>query len=100
MEHEDLIKAWQAYCQNLDWQQLIQGIKPKPTGCGPIYEMPSPLDRPGEDFAICDMRPMHITEPHYHPDGNWEFYFCLDGSADVYLGEQQTPLTKGGYVAI
>jgi mannose-6-phosphate isomerase-like protein (cupin superfamily) len=97
-----LIAAWQPYCAGIqDWQALVHGVTPKQTGCGPIYELPSPLkDRPNESFAICDMREVTVADPHYHPTENWEFYFVLSGTATVVVGEKERHAKKGDVITI
>ena len=99
---DDLVADWREYCDRLgDWQQLVKGVSPKQTGCGVIYELPNPLkNRPHESFAICDMRGLRVTDPHYHPGDDWEFYFVLSGTADVYVGDSVQQVRKGDAVII
>jgi len=97
----EIVAAWQEYCAALDdWQKLIKGVEPKATGCGPVYELPNPLKRPDESFAVVDMRDMEYAEPHYHPGDVWEFYFVLEGRATVVIGNAEQPLNKGEVVVI
>jgi mannose-6-phosphate isomerase-like protein (cupin superfamily) len=99
---DDLVAAWGEYCETIsDWQKITEGITPKQTGCGPVYELPNPLkDRKTESFAICDMRGISIAEPHYHPANNWEFYFVLSGTGLNVVGEKERRIKKGDVVII
>jgi hypothetical protein len=66
----DAIGAWTQYLKTAPgWQELVKGITPKATDCGPVYELPSPIDRPNEGFAISDMRDISVAGPHYHATG-------------------------------
>lgn len=85
-EIEELIAAWQAYLKTVDWQTLIAGIEPKIGGCGKVYELDNPLDRPNESFAIADMRGLEFSEPHKHINGETEIYFILEGMGKISLG--------------
>ena len=58
-------------------------IHPKPTGCGPVYELKNPIERPNESFAIADMREIQVAEPHYHPET--EIYFVLEGRGRMFI---------------
>lgn len=98
---QETISAWQGYLDTLgEWEQLVEGTKPKPTGCGPVYELPNPIDRPGEDLAIADMRKLEIAEPHYHPTGVTEIYFCLQGLGLVVVGGEEQRVEKGSVVVM
>jgi mannose-6-phosphate isomerase-like protein (cupin superfamily) len=98
---DELLTAWQGYCAGLaDWQSLVQGVEPKQSGCGLLFELPSPLTRPGEDFAIADMRRIAVAEPHYHPKDNWEFYIVLQGTATVVVGGKPQRVAQGDSVII
>ena len=69
-EIQEVLNAWSPYLESVtDWQELIEGVIPKSTGCGPVYEIDNPIpNRPNESFAIADMRDIAVTEPHYHPN--------------------------------
>lgn len=89
-EIEELIAAWQQYIASMsDWQQVVEGIEPKQTYCGPVYEPVSPLARPNESFAIADMRNIKVAEPHYHTGGEIEVYFVLSGTGLVVVGGEE-----------
>jgi hypothetical protein len=63
-EIQTLVAAWQPYIDGIkDWQVLVEGTEPKATGCGPVYELDSPLDRPNESFAVADMRGIEFAHP-------------------------------------
>lgn len=92
---QESLEAWTRYVQSVgDWQKLIAGVEPVASGCGPIYELKSPLGRPGEEFAIADMRAIDFAEPHYHPRGNWEIYIVFEGKATVILGGKKYLISK------
>lgn len=98
---DGLVAAWQVHCNTIgDWQALTKGVEPIAGGCGLVYELANPLHRPGEDFAIADMRSLPFAEPHYHPTDSWEFYFILQGSGTVYVGQQEQHVGKGDAVII
>jgi len=98
MNTAELIKVWKEYLQTADWEQLIAGVEPTQTGCGPIYELANRIDRPSESSAIADMRGLKITEPHYHPNET-EIYFVLQGSGKVITGGEVQTLNPGDAVA-
>ena len=97
---EAAVAAWQPYIETIgDWQELVGGLEPKPTGCGPVYEPDNPLpDRGEESFAIADMRDVFIAEPHYHPNGETEIYFVLTGVGKVVVGGKENPVKPGSVV--
>lgn len=97
---DNIVQAWQQYLRTIDWQRLIQGVAPKASGCGLIYELVNPLERPDEDFSIADMRAIAFAEPHFHPDPNIEIYFVLEGSGTMVLGDTQQSLAAGSVVVI
>lgn len=100
-EIDEMVAAWIGYVDMLgNWQDLITGLTPKASGCGPLYELPNPLGRPDEGFAIADMRQLSFTEPHYHPQGTWEFYIALQGTGRVFVGGKEYRISKGGIVII
>src|ERR1700733_6330421 len=64
-----IVQIWQSYLDTLsDWRELINGISPKECGCGMVYELPNPLLRVTESFAIADMSNLAFAEPHYHSE--------------------------------
>jgi mannose-6-phosphate isomerase-like protein (cupin superfamily) len=83
---DGVVAAWQRFLRTAVWQKLVEGVEPKQTGCGPIYELPNPIDRPNESFAIADMRNLPFAAPHYHANGEVEIYFGLQGSGTVVTG--------------
>lgn len=100
-EIQEIAGVWQEYVNSIeDWQALIEGIEPIQGGCGAIYEIDNPLDRPGESFAIADMRELPFAEPHYHPAGNWELYVAFLGTATVIVGGIENRMSKGDVLAI
>lgn len=95
----EVVNAWVPYLNSVpDWQQLVEGIEPKPTGCGPVYELPNPIDRPNESFAIADMRGLTTTEPHYHPNGETEIYIVLQGLGLIVVGLEERRMEKGSVI--
>lgn len=81
------ILAWRGYLTQHNWQQLIEGVMPKLTGCGPVYELPNYLEREGESFAIADMREVKVAEPHYHPSPCVEIYLALQGHRSLHRNQ-------------
>ncbi len=95
-EIDDVLAAWQPYIHTIDnWQSLVEGVEPKPTGCGPVYELPNPIERPHESFAIADMRELAFAEPHYHTNGESEIYIVLTGLGTVVVGGKEDEVEKG-----
>ena len=93
---EAVVEAWKPYLDGIqNWQQVVEGIEPKTTGCGPVYELANPIDRPDESFAIADMRNIKITEPHYHPNGETEIYVVLQGLGTIVVGRKEQEIVKG-----
>ncbi len=92
-EMEGVVAAWKPYLDSVqDWQLLVDDVEPKPTGCGPVYELPNPINRPNETFAIADMRELKVYEPHYHANGETEIYVVLQGSGSIVVGRNQQPI--------
>lgn len=85
---DDVIAMWSAYFTQSggNWEQLVLGVEPKETGCGLIYELDNPIDRPLEDLAIADMRALTFADPHYHLNDEIEIYFVLQGTGTVVVG--------------
>lgn len=97
---QELAGAWSDYLKTVtDWQALVEGVEPKVGGCGLVYELPNPIDRPNESFAIADMRSLEVSEPHLHKNGETEIYFVLTGIGKIAVGEGRTyDLEPGSYV--
>lgn len=94
----NLVNAWLRYLYTIaDWQSLIKESTQKETGCGSVYEVRNPLDRPNESFAIADMRKLLISEPHYHK-GETEIYFVLKGKGLVVVGGKEIPVQENSVV--
>jgi mannose-6-phosphate isomerase-like protein (cupin superfamily) len=97
---EEMISAWQVFLRTHPWETLIKDVTPKQTGCGPVYELPNYLERPDEGFAIADMRGLKVAEPHYHPDGNAEYYLILQGNGIVVIGGKEHRVEPGDALVI
>ena len=94
-----VVATWTVYTDSIaDWQKLIADVIPKATACGPIYELPNPIDRPNESFAIADMRELNYSEPHYHINGETEIYIALTGTGRVFVGGTESQLQPGTVV--
>ena len=93
---DELVEVWGEYLKRVgDWHTLVEGVEPKETGCGPVYELPNPIDRPSESFAIADMSQLEISEPHKHINGETEIYFVLQGRGKIAVGEDFMDLETG-----
>jgi mannose-6-phosphate isomerase-like protein (cupin superfamily) len=96
----DAIKDyWTAFLAGRDWRELTASVIAKAVGCGDVYELPT-LSRPGEELCIADMRDLPISEPHYHPAGNYEMYVVMDGTANLVVGSHETSVRSGMAVII
>jgi len=100
----EVLEAWKPYLDSItNWEAVVEGIEPKQTGCGPVYELDNPIPgRPNESFAIADMRNIGITEPHYHPDGpeaETEIYIVLQGLGLIVVGGREQQIEKGSVIA-
>ncbi len=94
-----IIKTWQKYLKGVSrWQDLVIGETPFKGGCGDVYELENPIERPNESFAIADMRSLPFAEPHYH--GETEIYFVLQGKGLVVVGNKEIHVTKDSVVLI
>ena len=92
----EVVEAWTAYTSTInDWETLVAGVTPKATDCGPVYEIPNPINRPNESFAIADMRELTQTGAHYHTNGDVEIYIVLIGHGKVFVGGQEIKLEPG-----
>ena len=99
MNYDNLVAVWQEYLSNVfEWESLVEGVKPKQTNCGPIYELDNPIDRPQESFAISDMRAVAVAEPHYHTGGESEIYFVLTGTGTVVVAGEEHNVRAGSVV--
>jgi len=100
-EVDEVLAVWRPYFEGIkdwehEWQKLVAGVEPKATGCGPVYEISNPIEgRPGESFAIADMRELEFAEPHYHTNGEIEIYVALTGMGTVVVGGKEAPLRPG-----
>ena len=98
----NIVEAWRPYVDGLtragNWQAVVADIEPKATGCGPVYEMGSPIDRPGESFAIADMREIAYAQPHYHTNGETEIYFVLAGHGLAVVGGREEQVGVGDVI--
>lgn len=95
-EIEAVLAAWTPYIDSIDnWKALVDGVTPKETNCGPVYEIPNPIDRPNESFAIADMRDIEHADPHYHTNGETEIYLVLSGVGKVVVGGVEAQLAPG-----
>lgn len=96
---EEVTRVWADYAETIDnWEDLVEGVEPKPTECGPVYELSNPLDRTGESFAIADMRGVEVAEPHYHTNGETEIYIVLTGLGLTVRGGEEIEIEKGSVV--
>ncbi len=96
---DEVVAAWKPYLDAIsDWREVIEGIEPKPTGCGPVYELPNPIDRPNESFAIADMSELKVSEPHYHANGETEIYVVLQGLGTIVVGMKEERIEKGSVI--
>lgn len=96
-----VLAAWTAYTDTIaNWQKLVTGVTPIATDCGPVYELPNPIDRPNESFAIADMRALSYSEPHYHSNGETEIYIVLTGTGRVFVGDTETAVQPGSVIFI
>ena len=98
-EIQTLVDAWRPYLASINsWQELVQGIDPKATGCGPVYELDNPLGRSNESFAVADMRRIEFAQPHYHANGETEVYFVLAGLGQVVVGNEVRDAVVGDVI--
>ena len=98
-EIQEVLDVWQPYVNSInDWRRAVEDIEPKATGCGPVYELVNPLDRPNESFAIADMRGVEYAQPHYHANGEVEIYWVVQGLGRVVVGDEVLAVEKGSVV--
>ena len=92
----EVMEVWGDYIRMInDWESLVEGIEPKVGGCGLVYEVPNPIDRPNESFAIADMRQLELSEPHRHDNDEVEIYFVIAGVGKIAVGDDIQDLTPG-----
>lgn len=95
-EIREVVGVWQSYLDTVeDWQELVAGIEPKVGGCGRVYEVPNPIDRSNESFAIADMSDLGMSEPHMHTNGEVEIYYVLQGVGKMTVGAALHDLEPG-----
>lgn len=95
-EINQVVTAWQGYLETApDWRTIVENIEPKATGCGPVYDVPNPIERPNESFAISDMTGVKVAEPHYHANGETEIYIVLNGLGKTYVRDEVHELKPG-----
>jgi mannose-6-phosphate isomerase-like protein (cupin superfamily) len=93
---QEVVGAWSEYLATVDnWEALVEGIEPKVGGCGLVYEVPNPIERPDESFAIADMRQLELSEPHKHINGETEIYFVVQGVGKIAVGNEIHDLAPG-----
>lgn len=93
---QETVDAWGSYLEDVtDWEALVNGVQPKVVGCGSVYELSNPINRPGESFAIADMRELDLAEPHKHVNGETEIYFVLRGVGKISVGSEISSLYRG-----
>jgi len=101
MNVESIVTRWQTYARDIpNWQSLVEGITPRKTGCGLVYELANPFAGCGESFAIVDMRNIKISEPHYHGEPEVEIYIALQGAGLVVVGGKEHKLSQRSPVII
>ena len=95
-EIQEVVDVWNRYLETLDdWQRMVEGIEPKVGGCGLVYEVPNPIERPNESFAIADMRQLELFEPHKHINSEIEIYFVVQGVGKIAVGNEIHDLAPG-----
>lgn len=94
-----IIVTWKDYLKDVEqWQDLVIGVTPNRSGCGDIYEIKNPIERPDESFAIADMRGLSFAEPHYHVET--EIYFVLQGKGLVVVGGEELRVQTDSVIVI
>jgi mannose-6-phosphate isomerase-like protein (cupin superfamily) len=97
-EIQAVLDVWQPYVDAIDdWRAHVRSVKPKATGCGPVYELDA-LDRPTESFAIADMTGVDFAQPHKHVNGEVEIYFVLEGIGRVVVGHEVVETMPGDII--
>ncbi len=96
---QEVLDVWVPYLEGVDdWRDLVGDVEPKPTGCGPVYELTNPIERPNESFAVADMRDVKLAEPHYHPNVETEIYIVLQGVGLIVVGREERLIEKGSVI--
>lgn len=96
---QEVVETWKAYVDTVeDWRELVASIEPKQGGCGLVYELSNPIDRPNESFAVADMSELKVAEPHYHPDGVTEIYIVLEGLGLTVVGGTEQEVSPGDVI--
>ncbi|MDQ5972448.1 MAG: Cupin 2 protein [Patescibacteria group bacterium] len=92
----EVVTVWQEYLAGApNWEKLVAGVEPKAGGCGLVYELSNPIDRPNESLAIADMRNLELSDPHKHINGETEVYFVLQGKGKIVVGHEVSQLAPG-----
>jgi len=95
----EVVEVWQEYLGTAqNWQTLVENIEPKVGSCGLVYEVPNPIERPGESFAIADMRELELSEPHKHINGETEIYIVIQGVGKIAVGGDIHDLKPGVFI--
>lgn len=96
---DEIVKVWLAYIEQIkNWQELVKNIQPKATGCGILYDIPNPINRPKESLAVADMRNLRFSWPHYHTNGETEIYIVISGNGKVVVGNKVSKAEKGSVI--
>ena len=97
----ELVNAWQWHLHSMnEWRDLIRGAQPRDTGHGLVYELPNPIERSNESFAVVDMRDVHgATQCHSH-HLETEVYFVLEGWGHVVVDGKEEFVQKEATVII
>ncbi|HUD10405.1 MAG TPA: cupin domain-containing protein [Candidatus Saccharimonadales bacterium] len=95
---DEVVAAWKSYVDTLrDWQDIVKNTSPQVTGCGLVYEIPNPIQRLNESFAIADMRQLKVAEPHYH-NNETEIYIVIQGEGVSVVGHNEQKIGKDSVV--
>lgn len=96
---QDVVRVWSEYLDTVkNWETHVEGLEPKEVGCGLVFELLNPLDRPGESFAIADMRKLELAEPHKHIGGEVEIYYVLQGVGRIAVGSEIQNIGPGDVI--
>lgn len=97
----EVVQAWSSFILDIDdWESLVSDADPRAGGCGLVYELPNPIERPNESFTIADMRQLDLSDPHKHINGETEIYFVLQGVGRIALGNNIHELMLRGGIVI
>ena len=97
-ERQELITAWSSFFKATDWKDLIAGCEARRHCNGVTYHPAQRLNRYNESYMITDMQGVAISDPHYHEE--MVFYFCLEGTATVVVGDKEQECKAGDVVRI